>query len=79
MNVLQRIWTHSILVRVGVALGVVTLIALAVIVTATVFTEQSTGKASAINIAGSLRMQSYALATRIANLRQRQVWVIESI
>lgn len=68
MNFLQRIWTHSILVRVGVALGVVTLIALAVIVTATVFTEQSTGKASAINIAGSLRMQSYSLATRIASL-----------
>ena len=68
MNFLQRIWTHSILVRVGVALGVVTLIALAVIVTASVFTEQSTGKASAINVAGSLRMQSYSLATRIASL-----------
>jgi len=68
LNFLQRIWTHSILVRVGVALGVVTLIALAVIVTASVFTEQSTGKASAINIAGSLRMQSYSLATRIASL-----------
>jgi len=68
MSVLKRIWTQSILVRVGVALGVVTLIALAVILTATVFTEKSTGKASAINIAGSLRMQSYALSTRIANL-----------
>ncbi|MBS1162822.1 MAG: hypothetical protein H6R03_718, partial [Burkholderiaceae bacterium] len=29
MSVLRRIWTQSILVRVGVALGVVTLIALA--------------------------------------------------
>jgi two-component system nitrate/nitrite sensor histidine kinase NarX len=70
MGVIRRIWSQSILVRVGVALGVVTLIALTVIVVASVFTEQSTGKASAINIAGSLRMQSYALATRIANLRQ---------
>lgn len=69
MSLLKRLWTQSILVRVGVALGVVTLIALAVIVVATVFTEKSTGKASAINIAGSLRMQSYALATRIANLQ----------
>lgn len=68
MSLLQRIWTQSILVRVGVALGVVTLIALAVILIATMFTEQSTGKGAAINIAGSLRMQSYALATRIANL-----------
>jgi two-component system nitrate/nitrite sensor histidine kinase NarX len=62
-------WSQSILVRVGSALSVVTLIALAVILTATVFTEKSTGKASAINVAGSLRMQSYALATRIANLQ----------
>ncbi len=68
MSVLKRVWTQSILVRVGVALGVVTVIALAVIVVASVFTEQSTGKASAINVAGSLRMQSYSMATRIANL-----------
>ena len=68
MSVLRRIWTQSILVRVGVALGVVTLIALAVILIAGVFTEQSAGKASAINVAGSLRMQSYSVAARIANL-----------
>jgi two-component system nitrate/nitrite sensor histidine kinase NarX len=68
MSVLKRIWSQSILVRVGVALGVVTLIALAVIVIAGVVTEQSTGKASAINVAGSLRMQSYSMATRIASL-----------
>jgi two-component system nitrate/nitrite sensor histidine kinase NarX len=65
---LKRVWSQSILVRVGVALGVVTLIALAVILTATVFTERSTGKAGAINVAGSLRMQSYSMATRIASL-----------
>jgi len=69
VSVLKRIWTQSILVRVGVALGVVTLIALAVIVVATVFTEKSTGKASAINVAGSLRMQSYSMSTRIASLQ----------
>jgi len=70
VGLLKRIWTQSILLRVGVALGVVTITALAVIVVATVFTERSTGKASAINIAGSLRMQSYALATRIARLNE---------
>lgn len=68
MNLVKRWWTQSILVRVGVALGVVTLIALAVIVAATVYTERATGKASAINVAGSLRMQSYSVATRIASL-----------
>ncbi|GAB4470924.1 MAG: two-component system sensor histidine kinase NarX [Burkholderiaceae bacterium] len=68
MNVLQRLWTQSILLRVSVVLGAVTLLALVVILVATVFTEQSTGKASAINVAGSLRMQSYALATRVAGM-----------
>jgi two-component system nitrate/nitrite sensor histidine kinase NarX len=68
VSLVGRIWTQSILVRVGVALGVVTVIALAVILVATVFTEKSTGKASAINVAGSLRMQSYSMAARVANL-----------
>ena len=66
---LRRVWSDSTLVRVGIVLSVVALLALSVIVAATVFTEQSTGKASAINIAGSLRMQSYALSTRVADTR----------
>ncbi len=65
----QRLWSGSTLVRVGVVLSVVALLALSVIVAATIFAEQSTGKASAINIAGSLRMQSYALSTRVADTR----------
>ncbi len=68
MNLFRRWWTQSTLLRLSVVLGAVTALALAVILVATVFTEQSTGKASAINVAGSLRMQSYALATRIAAL-----------
>jgi two-component system nitrate/nitrite sensor histidine kinase NarX len=66
---LRRVWADSTLVRIGIVLSVVALLALSVIVAATVFTEQSTGKASAINIAGSLRMQSYALSTRVADTR----------
>jgi two-component system nitrate/nitrite sensor histidine kinase NarX len=66
---LRRVWSDSTLVRIGIVLSVVALLALSVIVAATVFTEQSTGKASAINIAGSLRMQSYALSTRVADTR----------
>jgi two-component system nitrate/nitrite sensor histidine kinase NarX len=65
----RRLWSGSTLVRVGVALSVVALLSLSVIVAATIFAEQSTGKASAINIAGSLRMQSYALSTRVADTR----------
>jgi two-component system, NarL family, nitrate/nitrite sensor histidine kinase NarX len=66
---LRRLWSGSTLVRVGVVLSVVALLSLSVIVAATIFAEQSTGKASAINIAGSLRMQSYALSTRVADTR----------
>jgi len=68
LSLLRRIWTQSILLRVGVALGVVTLIALAVVVAAAIISGQSIGKAGAINVAGSLRMQSYALATRIGSV-----------
>ncbi|HEX5638338.1 MAG TPA: HAMP domain-containing protein [Burkholderiaceae bacterium] len=66
---LRRVWSDSTLVRVGIVLSIVALLSLSVIVAATVFTEQSTGKASAINMAGSLRMQSYALSTRVADTR----------
>lgn len=67
MNSLQRLWTHSILVRVAVVLTAVTVLALAVMTAAWVFTQQSMGKGSAINVAGSLRMQSYALAVAVAS------------
>ena len=70
MLFLRRAWSDSTLVRVGIVLSAVAVLALSVIVAATVFTEQSTGKASAINIAGSLRMQSYALSTRVADARR---------
>ena len=66
---LRGLWFGSTLVRVGVVLSVVALLALSIIVAATIFAEQSTGKASAINIAGSLRMQSYALSTGVADMR----------
>ena len=66
---MRRGWSGSTLVRVGVVLSVVALLSLSIIVAATVFAEQSTGKASAINVAGSLRMQSYALSTRVADMR----------
>jgi two-component system nitrate/nitrite sensor histidine kinase NarX len=66
---LRRLWAGSTLVRLGAVLSAVALLALSVIIAATVFAEQSTGKASAINIAGSLRMQSYALSTRVADTR----------
>ncbi len=61
-------WTRSTLLRVSTVLGVIALLAIGVVITAAVFTERSVGKGVAINIAGSLRMQSYLLATRVAAL-----------
>ncbi len=69
LSTLRHLWSGSTLVRVGMVLSIVALLALSVIVAATVFAEQSTGKASGINVAGSLRMQSYALSTRVADPR----------
>jgi len=75
---MQRLWAGSTLLRVSTVLGAVTLLAVAVVLTAAVSTERSTGKGAAINIAGSLRMQSYLLATRVADTaRLTQPWLAE--
>jgi two-component system nitrate/nitrite sensor histidine kinase NarX len=65
---LRRLWAESTLLRVATVLGAITLIAVVVVLTAAVATERSTGKGAAINVAGSLRMQSYLLATRVAEV-----------
>lgn len=66
---IRRLWSGSTMLRVATVLGAITLIVIAVVLTAAVFTEKSTGKGGAINVAGSLRMQSYLLATRVADTR----------
>lgn len=81
---LRQLWSGSTLLRVSTVLGAVTLLAVAVVLTAAVSTERSTGKGAAINVAGSLRMQSYLLATRVADVadprvdRSRQAELIET-
>lgn len=62
------LWHRSTLVRISTVLGVITALAIAVVLTAAAVTEQSTGRGAAINVAGSLRMQSYRLATQVAAL-----------
>ena len=59
MKIDHRFFAESLVVRLGIALGAIVLLALAATISATVFAELSTGKAAAINLAGSLRMQSY--------------------
>ena len=66
MKINHRFFAESLVVRMGIALGAIVLLALAATISATVFAELSTGKAAAINLAGSLRMQSYWIALQVA-------------
>ena len=65
MNIDRRFFAESLVVRLGMALGAIVLLALAATISATVFAELSTGKAAAINLAGSLRMQSYWITLQV--------------
>ena len=65
MKIDRRFFAESLVVRLGFALGTIVALALAATISATVFTELSTGKAAAINVAGSLRMQSYWITVQV--------------
>src|SRR5512140_2220328 len=65
MKMDRRFFAESLVVRLGIALGAIVLLALAATISATVFAELSSGKAAAINIAGSLRMQSYWITVQV--------------
>lgn len=65
MKIDRRFFAESLVVRLGIALGAIVLLALAATISATVFAELSTGKAAAINLAGSLRMQSYWITLQV--------------
>jgi two-component system nitrate/nitrite sensor histidine kinase NarX len=55
----------SLSVRLGIAVGAVVVVALVATIGAVVFTASFTGKAAAINLAGSLRMQSYWITVQV--------------
>ena len=65
MKIDRRFFAESLVVRLGIALGAIVLLALTATISATVFAELSTGKAAAINVAGSLRMQSYWITLQV--------------
>jgi len=65
MKIDRRFFTESLVVRLGIALGAIVILALAATISATVFAELSSGKAAAINLAGSLRMQSYWITVQV--------------
>ena len=65
MKIDRRFIAESLVVRLGFALGTIVVLALAATISATVFAELSTGKAAAINVAGSLRMQAYWITVQV--------------
>ncbi|MCX7178314.1 MAG: type IV pili methyl-accepting chemotaxis transducer N-terminal domain-containing protein [Proteobacteria bacterium] len=58
---------QSVLGRLEIAMAILAVAATVSFVNLVIFAENSTGKASAINIAGSLRMQSYAIALTLSD------------
>ncbi len=63
MNELNSALRHSLLIRIAGAMTIVTLVVLAGMGGAVIIAETTRGNAAAINLAGSLRMQSYRLST----------------
>ena len=63
-----RILSHqTVLGRLDIAMTILAIAATVSFVSLVMFAENATGKASAINMAGSLRMQSYAIALSLAD------------
>lgn len=62
---MTRIFERSLLLRLGLAMAGITLLALLGMGSSVVIAEMMRGEAAAINQAGSLRMQSYLIAVRV--------------
>ncbi len=58
-------YNDSIIFRSGLTMGGIVLLALLSMISSVFIAESSKGDAAAINLAGSLRMQSYRIATRL--------------
>jgi two-component system nitrate/nitrite sensor histidine kinase NarX len=56
---------ESIIFRSGLMMSGIVLLALLSMISSVLIAESSKGDAAAINLAGSLRMQSYRIATRL--------------
>ena len=65
MNELNSALRHSLLIRIAGAMTIVALVVLAGMGSAVLIAETTHGNAAAINLAGSLRMQSYRLSTLV--------------
>lgn len=65
MKPAHKIFERSLLLRLGMAMTAIALLALIAMLSSIFIAEMTTGNAAAINQAGSLRMQSYRLASML--------------
>lgn len=79
MKLHKQFLTQSILVRIGIAMGLIAVLALGSILSTAMFTERSEGKAGAINLAGSLRMQSWVIASTVASAQRPEADRLQEI
>lgn len=63
---------HSTIARLGVAMSLLATLSIFSVLISTVIAESSSGKASAINLSGSLRMTSFRLLSEIQQVEKRQ-------
>lgn len=69
MRFMKQLGRKSILVRLAFAMGTIVLLALSSIMVSATLAEMSSGKAQLINLAGSLRMQVYAISMHVVDAR----------
>ncbi|MEO6974776.1 MAG: type IV pili methyl-accepting chemotaxis transducer N-terminal domain-containing protein, partial [Gallionella sp.] len=67
MTVLTTPWRESLALRVGLAIGTITVLAIFSILLSSFVAENSVGKAKAINDSGSLRMLTYRLTEQLTS------------
>ena len=60
---------HSLLLRAGLAMGLITVLAVGGMASAVFVARSTYGEAAAVNQAGSLRMKSYQIAAALEALR----------
>lgn len=60
-----QVWRDSVLLRVGLAFGLLAILSFASIVISTVIAEDISGRANAVNVSGSLRMLSYRTLSEV--------------
>lgn len=68
---MPKLFERSLLLRLGLAMAAITALAFSGMLSSVFIAETSEGQAAAINQAGTLRMQSYRIASELANYTGR--------